>query len=147
MSGTSASNTHPQTEVCIRRPSETSVLNGYYQLLKMTFIEAFDRSFPIFTFPLHFLGTLWPCQRRHPHPCISRSVRNHSGVHYHYQSMMLYHRQNGATKNDRRSASVPYTAGSSAQYQNERNDACRGPSDTTIDTSSSDGASHKRIKT
>ena len=23
----------------------------------------------------HFPGTLWPCQGRHPHPCISRSVR------------------------------------------------------------------------
>ena len=30
----------------------------------------------------HLPRTLWSCQRRRPHPRISHSVRNHSGVHY-----------------------------------------------------------------
>ena len=35
-------------------------------------------------------GTLCPCQRRHPHPCIDRSLENQLGV----PNMILYHRQN-----------------------------------------------------
>ena len=38
----------------------------------------------------HRSGTLCPCQRRHPHPCIDRSLGNQLGV----PNMILYHRQN-----------------------------------------------------
>ena len=110
-----ASNTSPQGEFCIR---ELSVVNGTINVPKIKLLTVLYFRSP------HLFGTLWPCQRRHPYPCITDnlSVRDHFQE---FTTMILYHRRNQCRGYEERKEESIH-AFTVTQYHNECNAALRG---------------------
>ena len=70
-------------------PPKIFALSFSFMATKLYYLQM-SRNFHIILFRFsHFLGTFWPCQRRHLHPCISHPIQNHSGFYYYALSLSV----------------------------------------------------------